>query len=53
MATVRKLYKLIDEQDLEACKELYYEDAGGYMGSSDESSHLKISFHLFKCITLI
>jgi steroid delta-isomerase-like uncharacterized protein len=35
--TIRQLYKLIDEQKLEACKELYSEDAKAYMGSSEES----------------
>ncbi len=34
---VKHLYKLIDEQNLEACLELFTPDSKGYMGSSEES----------------
>ena len=34
---IRQLYELIDEQNLEACKEMYSDSAKGYMGSFEQS----------------
>jgi len=35
--SIKEIYMLLDEQNLEACKEMYSDSAKGYMGSSEES----------------